>query len=439
MRRRALVGLVGGIATAGCLRLSGSDDESTTQPPETDAADGGEPTATPTATPTETPTPVRTATETATATATASPTPTDSPTASPSPTLGEPGSDAIASKTIGGPGPRDAFEEVLPFGDEQYVCVGSLDGEDRTSGWAVSVDGELTPTGDATYVDGARTEFESAIQLADGYLLIGTLRPEGRDTSVGWVVKTDGSGQRQWAWRRESAAQSLAKDAVETDDGLLVAGTTLGDGQTGWVVELTDAGELRSERRFTDADTVINGMVDGPDGPVVAGGRSTDAIRPWVAGVDGTASVRWQTELDPEGGFFNKATAAPEGLLLVGETDPADGAGDGLVVWLAADRSVRWRDVIGKSTTETTLFDGTITADGDAAVAGGTLTDEGADAEVLRYGPDGSRRFRRSYGGPGADLFADVIERPDGTLLCAGLANFTETRGDAWVAVVSGT
>lgn len=413
MNRRAFLVTTGVAATAGCLGFGSSTqtDESGAKTATTDAT--------------------ATAAETATATATPDATSTDGSAAT---TDTEP----LVNTLFGSENPKDAFETVVPFGNGEFICGGAVDGPQARSGWAASITGDGEKTGERVYEGGRGSEVEHGIQLADGYLFVGNISPNNRKNVVGWAVRTDPSGNPQWTWRHDPSGPSVAKGAARLSDGFLVAGTTIGDGQTAWLATLTTDGSLRSTRTFTEGSTVANGLLETDDGPVLLGARGADRLKPWLVGIGGASGNRWSKQYDVAGGYFDSGTVTADGYVLAGETDVSENTGNTLTVGTDPTGAVRWRDTFGEDGTESLLFGAETLADGDVAVVGGTLDNDAgtAVAEVLRYGPTGDRRFERTYENGRLSFLSDVIQRPDGALFCAGLGNYGGGNGDAWVLIV---
>lgn len=196
-------------------------------------------------------------------------------------------------------------------------------------------------------------------------------------------------------------------------------------GSTNWnhafAVAADDAGRSYAAGSFSD-------VVDFGGGPLDAGARS-DAF---VTSVRADGTHRWATQMGvrhesdrvraiaSDGaealyvtGFFGMPTAdSPDRRAVLAKLH----ASDGRALWSRAAPVL--------------VFDVAVTPDGGVVISGeideavdfggGVLDGDEPDAFVVAYGPDGSHRWSRRFGGDAADKPFAVAGAPDGTLYVGG-------------------
>ncbi len=116
---------------------------------------------------------------------------------------------------------------------------------------------------------------------------------------------------------------------------------------------------------------------------------------------------------------------ADGGYAVIGETwSFGAGGADLLLLKLDPDGSIAWARTFG-GTANDWVYQITQTADGGYAVAGGTdnFGAGGADALLLKLGPDGSLAWARTFGGTGHDYVCSVNQTADGGYVVAGGTN----------------
>lgn len=151
----------------------------------------------------------------------------------------------------------------------------------------------------------------------------------------------------------------------------------------------------------------------------------------------------------PNGAFYlaGQSSSPPSGT----KQSLGFGEGDFWLVQLAADGTVVW-DVSAGGTGSDFYAGAVVQPDGGAVIAGFSLSEisgnktaprfGGADAWVVRFGPDGANLWQHSYGGESNDWIYNVIGTADGGLLLVG-ETFSGVSGtktssnygsnDAWV------
>lgn len=273
-------------------------------------------------------------------------------------------------RTIDG-GEMGSFADAVRTADG-YLLVGTARGGDgaenrecddsdwtypTTHGWAV----KLSPAGDVRWQRRYRSPaqravrkepaavgpipedgFSLALPADDGHLLVGWTYVDSSATFAGYLVRVDAAGDRLWELSlrdlRGASAYSYLADGVRTDDGYLLCGIespgiTLGG--AGWVVAVSDDGEVEWHRRYpaTDRaleDTVrrdtVRAVLETDRGYVLAGDyepdRDRESSRAWLIGIDDAGEVRWDERFDLGDGIDRVYDLEPTdyGYLAVGAT-----------------------------------------------------------------------------------------------------------------------
>lgn len=229
----------------------------------------------------------------------------------------------------------------------------------------------VTPAFTRTYGEPDQAEqFFNVITLADGSLLaVGESRVDDPD-SDGFAVKVSSDGTTQWQQDYGGAGHDVFYDAVPTSDGgaLLIGDTNsttyTGGGQSfdGWVVKIASDGTTEWSRAYGTAedDYLGSGAATGDGTYHLVGERNYLDGTPddaWMLTIDASGDVRSQTVYEQSGiATFDEIVAVDSDTYIVLGHETADqSAGDGLIVNLRADHSLRWTQTIGNSGIEQSL------------------------------------------------------------------------------------
>ena len=330
---------------------------------------------------------------------------------------------------------HEEARDVLPTTDGGYVVVGQTSSEDgQVTGLRGSSDYwvlKLSSNGDIEWeksLGGSGSDYGYAIeQTTDGgYYVAGGSQSSNGDVSGNyggvdfWVVRLSPTGAIIWenhyGGSRDDLAFSLDKT---TDGGCIVAGRTRSfDGDVsgfhggvnfsfdGWVVKLSDQGELEWERALggtdfdeaysvqqtTDGGYVVAGLARSDDGDVEGNPLGTDL---WVVKLDANGVISWENIY---GGFSNDIAGAIRettdgGYIVTGCTGPA-GDKRFLTMKLYPDGELDWQKVYG-GTEDDRSFSVKQTSDEGYIIAGRTASDNGDvtgqhgdyDFWVVKLGP----------------------------------------------------
>jgi outer membrane protein assembly factor BamB len=338
--------------------------------------------------------------------------------------------------------------------------------------WVLEFDGvELRPRRDAVFGAGlgVRPTYARAVTVAaDGGLRVageveveqGRFRP--------WMLSLAADGTVRWE-RTLGTTGINGLTALLSWNGDVLGGGVI-DG-AGWLVRMSEAGELLGERRLPQLERVtamaalpgggfaVAGIAHtsttGPGASAVLTFEADDRREPGTdgghpdssAGEPGARSPRgterpgweWRPQADQQGDLFAVAATSDGGVVATGRIRSSGSPDWGL--WLVR-LDARGRLLWEHRPTEATVEAGyAIVAlpDGDFVVAGDSLKDlSDRDARLWCFASDGALRWHRSYGGEAQDLARGIARLGDGSLLVAGS---TMSRGagktDLWVLRLS--
>lgn len=253
-------------------------------------------------------------------------------------------------KTYDTPGEAARTNAVAPAGDGHVLVGTAIDSNQRVA-WALGVDAEgerqwLTTLSE--YVLNFALSVHGGVD--GGSLLTGAIRPEPTRSDQdppyeGWVVKLDGSGERQWAKRYSaqtaegSGTVQIVYDATTTDDGYVLAGyvapTFSGESGRGWAMVTNASGQQDYStvaRPGEDGSGRFVGVCPTENGYALVGtGRPGDASGPavWAVGVDPSLSRNWRfaRSFGDDDSVADAAATGDGGFLVVANTS-SGGSGD---------------------------------------------------------------------------------------------------------------
>lgn len=277
-----------------------------------------------------------------------------------------------------------------------------------------------------------------------GFVLAGRTGDEEFPATA--VVKTDGSGDREWTTAVDDGdglTRQQPVAVIETSDGEYVVAGYGGYGEepddhrrhtaVARVARLDDDGEIRWTRQFDayeaddrdpppdeeiyeDSAMFLDAAATG-DGGAIAGGYRGAA--PWVAKLDGAGEVAWERTVDAGRTVEQVLPDADGGFALIGT--PSE---DGLpcpAVHVGPDGTVRRR--VALDVDDEVLLWGAefaTTADGGYAYTGATWSPR--DLLLAKLDREGRRAWDRRYDGPagGFDRGTTVKRAADGGFLIGG-------------------
>jgi hypothetical protein len=285
-----------------------------------------------------------------------------------------------------------------------------------------------------------------AVPAGDGYLVVGSSRSIVANTTVGWVLKLDENGNEIWNKTFLEGFGMELRYAVNLTDGFLLVGNQfLASGNVnGYVAKIDDEGNLLWQT-FLEGGSV-NKLFSGiatSDGFAVFGLtqlNDTAQSAGWVVKLNGDGNVVWnETYGQPNETALRSGVLAQDGdYVIAGYTDlPSVNNYDFCLLKIHPDGSLVWNETYGGVQSEK-AYSMTKAADGYVLVGEVESQTTSTDAWVLKVDENGNEIWNRTLGGKEADSPAYVIQSRDGGYLVAGFTfSFGSGNRDFWLFKIS--
>jgi hypothetical protein len=285
-----------------------------------------------------------------------------------------------------------------------------------------------------------------ALTTDDGYLVVGSSRSIVANTTVGWVLKLNRNGDVIWNNTFLRGHGTELRYAVNLTEGyLLIGNEVFASGQvSGYIARINNQGDLQWMKVLDKGATgkLFSGIAVN-DG-FVAFGLSSQSI--------GGASSVWAIKLDITGNIIWSRTygvssdsAARSGLLtqdgdylVTGYSDViGNGNYDFCLLKLNANGDIIWNNTYGGEGSQK-AYSITKANDGYVMVGDIQLPNRATDAWVLKVDPAGDVLWNKSIEGKDADSAAYVTTSRDGGYLVSGFTfSFGAGNRDFWVFKIS--
>jgi len=224
------------------------------------------------------------------------------------------------------------------------------------------------------------------------------------------AIALDLSQESTWGGPNEDEADEIA---IAPDGSTYVAGTTFSFGAGGsdaFLLKYSATGVLEWQRTYGSAvvppffspNDFGTGVAAAPDGSVyLTGHLSADGL--FVAKFDPGGNLVWQRTWGDSGHFSRAVEVAADGSVYVGGGTFAFGVGqaDALLLKFAPDGTIVWARTWGGPSRED-VADVAIGADGGIYMVGETGSFFWNDAFIVKFAPDGTLLWQRDWGTMGA-------------------------------------
>ena len=264
-----------------------------------------------------------------------------------------------------------------------YLVVGSTKSivPNATVGWALMLDKDGNAIWNKTYFEGSGGELRYALNLTDGFLLVGNQFQQNGDIN-GYVVKIDSQGNQLWNLTLGGAETNKLFSAIATPDGFVLFGLTssYGNGTSqGWIVKLAADGVLVWSKTYGDApDTALRSGVLAPDGDYMAAGYTNPAVASnydfLLLKIDPAGSLVWNktfsTSADQKAYSMTKAS---DGYVIVGDTESPQTNIDAWVLKVDFNGNIIWNKTVGGKNADSPSYI-TQASDGSYLVCGFTFS-----------------------------------------------------------------
>jgi hypothetical protein len=267
-----------------------------------------------------------------------------------------------------------------------------------------------------------------ALPAGDGYLVAGSTRSIVPNTMVGWAICIGSDGNAVWNQTYLLGSGVELRYAINLTNGFLLIGNEyLADGGIrGLVMKIDDLGTVLWQTILgsNQTDTLYSGFAV-PGGFVVVGYTSSNGgaqPQAWAVKVDNDGNQVWSKTYNFAQDTVAKAgVLAPDGgYVVAGYTDPrSEGIYDFLLLKLDTDGNLVWNCTYGSSGSQEAK---SITLAQDGYVIVGDTQSEGTNihAWVVKVNFNGAIQWAEVVGGKDADSPAYVTGSPDGGYLVTG-------------------
>jgi hypothetical protein len=297
----------------------------------------------------------------------------------------------IWEKTYGGTADDRAFYAV-PAGDG-FLIVGSSKSikQDTIAGWVLRLDKDGNVVWNQTFLEGSGIELRYALNLTDGFLLVGNVFSASGDVN-GYVARIDNQGTLLWKTQMGGEKTDKLFSAIGAPDGFVLFGLTYSYGNGGsaaWVVKLDANGNVIWNKTY--------------------GGATDDAARSGVLAGDGD-------------------------YLAAGYTNPqSDSNYDFLLLKIDSNGNMVWNKTFGGAESEK-AYAMAKAVDGYVIVGDAQSPNSETDAWVLKADLNGNMLWNKTVGGKNADSPACITPSRDGGYLVAGYTfSFGKGQRDFWL------
>jgi len=272
----------------------------------------------------------------------------------------------------------------------------------------------------------------SVQQTSDGgYILAGETDSFGAADDI-FLIKTDANGNIIWAKTYGGIENEIARSVQQTSDGgYILAGYTssFGAGNLNIFLIKTDAsGNIQWAKTYggTDYDWAYSVQQTSDGGYIVAGrtwsfGAGSEDI--FLIKTDASGNVQWAKTYG--GTYYDNAYSVQQtsdgGYIVAGYTYPSLGYPDIFLMKTDANGNIQWAKTYG-GTDDDAAYSVQQTSDGGYILAGGTDSFGAGSGDLFLINTDASGNiiWAKTYGGIYRDSATSVQQTSDGGYIVAG-------------------
>ncbi len=340
-----------------------------------------------------------------------------------------PPANVIWEKTYGGEADDRAFY-ALPT-DGGYLVVGSTRSivANTTVGWALKLNGDGDAVWNRTFLEGYGTELRYAVNLTDGYLLVGNEFFASGDVN-GYVAKVDNQGALQWKTILGGGTIDKLFSGIATPDGFVVLGLTSSNSNgksAAWVVKLDASGNVIWNKTYGQStDSAARSGVLAQDGDYVVAGY-TDSKGDgnydfYLLELSTSGNVVWNQTYGGTGS--QKAysiTQASDGYVVVGDIQSPNSATHAWVTKVNLAGNLVWNKAVGGKDADSPAYV-TTSKDGGYLVAGFTFSFGAGNRDfwLFKINDAGQVLWSCTQGDPGFQEAYSVIEAGNNSYVMVG-------------------
>ena len=231
-------------------------------------------------------------------------------------------------------------------------------------GWALRLDSEGNVVWNKTFLEGSGTELRYAINLTDGFLLVGNEFLPSGDVN-GYVAKVDSEGAILWSKVIGGEKTNKLFSAIATPDGFVLVGLTSSSGNgdsEAWVVKIDETGSIVWNKTFGNSgDTAARTGVLAPDGDYMVAGytasQNSSNYDFLLMKLDSAGNMVWnKTYGDQESQKAYSMAKAADGYVIVGDTESPQTDIDAWVVKVDYNGDLLWAKTEGGKNADSPSF-----------------------------------------------------------------------------------
>jgi hypothetical protein len=282
-----------------------------------------------------------------------------------------------------------------------------------------------------------------AVAATDGYLVLGSSTSNEKASTDAWVVRLANNGNTLWSRKYRQNMGAEFRAAINLEDGFLLVGNTfLVSGETkGYVVKIDAEGNLLWNI-LLDAGKGVNKIFSAaksPDGFVLVGltdftgGKNSDV---WLIGLNANGNVTWNKTFGGAGENAGRSVTVIQGNIMVAgySDDSENGNFDFLVVKTDLAGKLLWNKTYGGLESDKAYS--IIPAPYGAVIAGDTRSKGSGDCDawVIKIDLNGNLIWDKTIGGSGFDTVCyGTSSRDGGYILCGTTFSFGNGNRDFWM------
>jgi hypothetical protein len=263
----------------------------------------------------------------------------------------------VWEKTYGGTGDDRAFS-VTSVDNNGLLIVGSSRSFNMndTAAWAVRIDSSGNLVWNKTYFRYKGSEFRSALETTDGFLLVGNAFGASGNEDV-WILKIDRQGNA--LWNKTFGGDNFNKvfSAAMSPDGFIFAGLTNsseGSNSCAWLLKTDMGGNMLWNKTYQETeDSAFRAILVTMSGDYVIAGYSDSSgngnYDSLLVKTDGNGTIVWnRTYGGPESDKAYALAGSNDGYMLAGETHSNIGAdADAFVLNTDIEGRLVWNKTYG--------------------------------------------------------------------------------------------